>query len=572
MRDLVASRPITGLSISQAMARRCNAFMVYPDTDLQAAYDWLKSADRDSSMGTLSETNRRYLMRMPGTYAGSLSVDTKYVHLYDYPGVIDQGTITYTNAWYGTPFGTGSGDSLANAINLDSPEAYHALTCISTDWSKYFLLTADIDFAGGLINPFGSTVTRFGGVLNGNGHTIRNAVVKSIQSAYNSTAMIRHTQSGSIIKDLTIENVTVLGASPYAGLQSYCAILAGENAYGSLISNCSVKGALKHRHTNQFIGAGPTTSYSCVGIIAGANHGTVINCTAGGVIDMSASAGGELYIGGLVGYQTGGTSAGQVGTSVNCKSTTTINVTDPNATFHVGGIAGGTVVNSGVYNTLVNCHWQGVIDYKCELLKTGNVGGICGTNYATIQYCSSKGIIRLLTVTGAYLYAGGGVGQSPANSIIDDSFADCDISCAYGNFARIGGFIGQSTTATIRNCYAFGSFFDLNSNNTVINFTIAGGFCAACNTSVVTNCWAALDAYSAGNASVRGFGSVTGTPSGLFWDTTSSGISTANTNATGKTTAEMMTTTTFGTYDFDLTGGRKWKQVTGYEYPKLNWQ
>jgi hypothetical protein len=46
---------VTASSIKDAISASSNGLIVYPDDDLQAAYNWLKSSDRDDQMVTISE-------------------------------------------------------------------------------------------------------------------------------------------------------------------------------------------------------------------------------------------------------------------------------------------------------------------------------------------------------------------------------------------------------------------------------------------------------------------------------------------------------------------------------------
>lgn len=58
-----------------------NCKIVTPGDNLQTAYDWLKSSDRDVAMGALTFTNRRTLILSAGTYsiAYALTLDTNFV-------------------------------------------------------------------------------------------------------------------------------------------------------------------------------------------------------------------------------------------------------------------------------------------------------------------------------------------------------------------------------------------------------------------------------------------------------------------------------------------------------------
>jgi hypothetical protein len=67
-----------------------NAKIVELDDDAQVAYDWLKSSDRDSQMGPLSEANQRYLVLVPGTYDGTLVATDENVLVSE----LSSGTVT----------------------------------------------------------------------------------------------------------------------------------------------------------------------------------------------------------------------------------------------------------------------------------------------------------------------------------------------------------------------------------------------------------------------------------------------------------------------------------------------
>ncbi len=60
-----------------------NSVVVGPDDDLAAKYDWLKSSDRDTAMGSLSLENRRCIVLVPGRYelSATLILDTEFVDI-----------------------------------------------------------------------------------------------------------------------------------------------------------------------------------------------------------------------------------------------------------------------------------------------------------------------------------------------------------------------------------------------------------------------------------------------------------------------------------------------------------
>ena len=489
-------------------------------------------------------------------------------------------------------FGDGSGKGEANAINIDSVGAYQTLASTSADWAKYFKVTAEIDFAGaGDINGIGNDgVGGFLGTFDGDGHIISNITIaptQVISGKRNSTAMFP--MFGGLgkgtIKNLIVSGATVVGTSPNPE-RSYAAIVVGENAYGT-ISNCNINGAVTLTHTN-------CGYYAIAGLIVGANHGTVIDCVASGTVSATATAGIVLDVGGVVGLQTGGNVAGQAGGTVNCTSTTTISVINPNIFSYVGGITGLVQKTGNNLNEVNNCHYSGTINFSTTKTNTGTrVGGICGANnYSIIINSSSKGNIiassEAIVANGGSLYVGGICGGPTGSATIDNSFADCNISVDYGDTAYVGGAFGFAATPTIRNCYARGSLFDLKENSSTLNFPYGGGFAgrlySTAAASVVTNCWCATTTFGAkaGNTNIKGFGTLDWSPyvtsTGCFWDTTTSGITAANTGATKKITAEMQKVATFAnvavdgnaTYDFSPSG--LWKMRAGI-YPQLvAWQ
>ncbi|MDD5135051.1 MAG: hypothetical protein PHP01_06550, partial [Phycisphaerae bacterium] len=72
---------VNAAKFSTAMGLAANTKIVYPGDNLQTAYNWLKSSDRNAQMGALSATNRRALVLAPGRYSltTALALDTDYV-------------------------------------------------------------------------------------------------------------------------------------------------------------------------------------------------------------------------------------------------------------------------------------------------------------------------------------------------------------------------------------------------------------------------------------------------------------------------------------------------------------
>jgi len=173
------------------------------------------------------------------------------------------------------------------------------------DYSKYFILTADIDLApnlpGGrvfdraIIAPdtvpetwWDSEGTPFSGVFDGNGHTISHLTIKG--GGY--LGLFGELASRAEVRDLGVVDVNITSSGDYVGG------LVGYNG-GSVWSSCST---------------GSVNGIACVGGLVGVNNsGSVLNSYSTG----SVSGTGD-FIGGLVGKNYEGTvsqcySAGSIG-------------------------------------------------------------------------------------------------------------------------------------------------------------------------------------------------------------------------------------------------------------------
>ncbi len=69
-----------------------NVKIVQPEDDLQKAYDWLKSSQRDEQMGAVAINHPRTLLLSPGVYTGTVDLDTDYVNIASFV----PGTVTFT--------------------------------------------------------------------------------------------------------------------------------------------------------------------------------------------------------------------------------------------------------------------------------------------------------------------------------------------------------------------------------------------------------------------------------------------------------------------------------------------
>ncbi|MDE7223270.1 MAG: hypothetical protein K2O34_05765 [Acetatifactor sp.] len=167
-----------------------------------------------------------------------------------------------------------------------------AASCGYDVWSrdKYVILEADLDLAGmELVIPV------FGGIFDGQGHTVSGLQILQEGSQM---GLFRYLQQGAVIRDLTVSKARVLPQ----GSACQVGILAGRN-YGSIV-NCQVSGVLEgDEEIGGIAGVNEQSGVirSCTadvtvvgnrrsGGIAGSNHGTLNNCTNSGNINIYTNA------------------------------------------------------------------------------------------------------------------------------------------------------------------------------------------------------------------------------------------------------------------------------------------
>jgi len=216
-----------------------------------------------------------------------------------------------------------------------------------------------------------------------------------------------------------------------------------------------------------------------------------------------------------------------------------------------------------------NCYSSGSVS------GGGNVGGLVGTNISPISNCYSTVNINISGGSGGgglvggnwgiieNCYSAGNINGSGfgAGGLVGWNCSEIRNSYSTGNvdgFELVGGLVGYNES-TISNCYCTGS---------VSGSDRVGGLLGG-NWGIIENC------YSTGSVSgsymIAGFvADNVGPVDNCFWDTQTSGQSTSS-GATGKTTAEMKTQSTFTDANWDI---NIWNMDAGINsgYPYLDWQ
>jgi len=296
-----------------------------------------------------------------------------------------------------TRYSGGTGDTndpyqIATSEDLmllgDSPE----------DYDKHFILTADIDLdpnlPGNEILIDRPLIRFFAGTLDGKGHTISNMVSKCNSwergKGYKSSALIGRLSLDGVIKNIQLQNITILGVGHYVGA------LLGSNR--GLVYQCSVIGSI--------------TGESFVGGLVGSNQGNIVSCSA--LCNVELVPGGAVgCAGGLLGYNISGC-------IYNCYSIGIVTGTES-----VGGLIG-----ENYYGYISNCYAKGTVTGEKD------VGGLVGGNTGYVSNCYAIG-----TVTGDES-VGGLIGFNRySHTTVSQCYAVCEIIA--GSNDSIGGLVGK---------------------------------------------------------------------------------------------------------------------------------
>ena len=103
------------------------------------------------------------------------------------------------------PFAGGDGTS-ASPYRIETAQQLQQMAEYPTG---YFQLAADIDLAGVEWQPVGDYLTPFEGVLDGDGHTVRNLTLAL--DGQDMVGLFGRIGVGGQVEELTLENVTVSG-------------------------------------------------------------------------------------------------------------------------------------------------------------------------------------------------------------------------------------------------------------------------------------------------------------------------------------------------------------------------
>lgn len=466
----------------------------------------------------------------------------------------------------------------------------------ATRWNKHYIQTVDIDASatqtwfpivgGGYYGwlPIGNASTKFTGTFNGNNFSIQALYINRGTTA--NVGFFGYT-SNATISSVNIDNADITGEISVGALIGY--------SYNSRTSLCTSSGEV----------TGITSSQTQVGGLIGTNFtsSAVDECSSsctvsgnentGGLIGLvySSTVDNSFSTGSVSGYQNIGGLAGKTSASSTisvCYSTAEVS----GSNINIGGLVGW---NTGV-SIIEDCYSSGTVIGSGSADSNGIVGGLVGENYST---------------------------SSSAPSIIRNSYSNSSVS---GSF-RVGGLVGRNNNSTVENCYSTGNatgrtytggFMGSNigssavvrtsysTGNATSSTAHCGGFVGWNGNSATlenTYCRGNVKRSSAGTAAqyggyvgynegtisysystgkvewstsaptTKGFCGSIGTNSIMstcYWDTEASLQSTSTGDAVGKTTAQMLNTATYASWDFTTVWAKTVNINNGYPYLQSN--
>lgn len=333
----------------------------------------------------------------------------------------------------------------------------------------------------------------FGGVFDGNGHTISGRLESGGQPI---VALFTRLAPTGIIRNLTVD---VAATNDYTGsVQKHLAAIVGFSvaSTGGYIENCTSKGTLTMTGstTNPRVGgiiaygrcnitdcsnyADITSNSNRVAGINGAGGGafTISNCKNYGNIHANCDA---AQVGGIIGQLNGQTILG-------CENYGNITLTGGGKAV-VGGIAGNSQGSSSIGSAEAPCLNKGVITLNgTETAPAApcGVGGISGGMSKTvpIAYATNEGAV-VSNIDNSDVAAGGIVGAITEIA----SLTNCQNKASVTSAANAGGIVGSTTKKTeITACGNTGDIVRLTT--ATVPAAWFGGIAGQAPSAVLTNC------------------------------------------------------------------------------------
>ncbi len=395
----------------------------------------------------------------------------------------------------------------------------------------YTELASDIDLNGADWSPIGGEHYSYGGVFNGNSHTISNCNI--IATDCENVGFFRQTwDADTEIKNLKLDGITIVSQDDHltvgglVGKSSAdiinCTVSAEIKLYGEvysaggivgIMSGSNMVGCTSYGSMSTTITEAMSSSTSILyeyprfGGMIGTVQESYTSCsdlTNYSAVNISLQSATEdidkfryVYIGGIIG-QTWGYSHLNLVNNANISGVGAVggiigdywsnggviaNCANNGDLYSISGdslIVGGIVAvcYQGLDNKIINCINSGnitgtSIEYS-GVVNTGWGGGIMGTGTTTMEQCVSTGNISF---TGASThYVGGLVGGN--NGVIRNSYCTGDITVESATSMIVGGLVGimqNNLDIVLEMCYYTGVVVSRLSGDTSDSATSIGG-------------------------------------------------------------------------------------------------
>ncbi len=366
------------------------------------------------------------------------------------------------------PFAGGDG-TLENPYQVDS---LRRLQIMERYPNAHFVLTADIvlpEAGEGESNftPLFSDETMFGGTLDGQGHKIVNLTVYNTETFY--SGLFSCISASGSVTNLVLENTSVSGTNYIGGIAGYTL---------GAVTDCTVSGSITYIGTNSnkvfaggIAGRAEADVDGCVTDVTITVENAQAETNVGGIVgylsyggsedpmilsasgSITASASGDVYAGGLIGYSSGGLYLSASHATGNVTGTSTSDYSR----------AGGLMGHGGYQTTIMDSYATG------NVTSTGNsdsyAGGLVGSGSSTVTDSYATGNVTSTGTRHNASYAGGLLGYNYSTVTITGCNATGDIvSTSADNASSAGGLVGFCNTGTITDSYFHG------------NVTSAGGY------------------------------------------------------------------------------------------------
>ena len=319
-----------------------------------------------------------------------------------------------------TLLGNGTYNSSGSTYRITGENSGHDLKMINTKGDgKGYVQVQDVtisgDFGGNMI---GSSSSPFSGTFNGEDYNINGLSINNSSPATNSGLFGYIDGSGSSSGKATVGNANLVSVTVY-GLESTGG-LAGYTTNVN-ISNCTVSGTVE--------GADGSTWYQGVGgLIGKATGGTKM--TSSGFTGNSSKVYGSGQVGGLVGWNDGGSTVGDSsdatgGSGLNdCYVSGNVTVYGHSGNDDGGNNVGGYIGNNSGKFYALNQTFTGTVENTADQL--GGFVGTSLTGVCWIEGCTDSGTLHAYDTSnsGGHVNDGGIVGNMESGETCDNTPTD----------------------------------------------------------------------------------------------------------------------------------------------------